>query len=154
MEIKIEIPTSKIVDAMTSVMEGNDMTVQWCHGIYLRGLWEQRNNRGEAGDHWYCHAPIFDGDFTIEVYEITDEGNDFWLNGGDYEDAEAFSKAAVKRGCAKSHRISRDDFIKGLQLMAKKNPYQFGQFMQDDGGDAITADVFLQFVALGEERYG
>lgn len=36
--------------------------------------------------------------------------------------------------------------------MAKANPYQFGLFIQGEG-DATTADVFLQFVVLGEELY-
>jgi len=40
-----------------------------------------------------------------------------------------------------------------LQLMAVKNPYQFGLVLSGKG-DAITGDVLIQFATLGEEKYG
>lgn len=43
--------------------------------------------------------------------------------------------------------------FRGLRLMAKHNPYQFGLMLAQQG-DAITGDVFLQFCTLGEEKYG
>lgn len=49
-------------------------------------------------------------------------------------------------------RIGRRDIAQGIAAMAKANPYQFGLFIQGEG-DATTADVFLQFVVLGEELY-
>jgi hypothetical protein len=41
----------------------------------------------------------------------------------------------------------------GLQLMAKKYPKHFNDFMSINE-DAITGDVFLQLVVLGEVIYG
>lgn len=42
---------------------------------------------------------------------------------------------------------------KGLAVMAKKQPSQFGDLMSDDY-DQTTADVFLQCALLGEVVYG
>lgn len=41
----------------------------------------------------------------------------------------------------------------GLELMAKKNPYQFGLLLNDEG-DAVTGDVLLQYCLFGIEVFG
>jgi hypothetical protein len=50
--------------------------------------------------------------------------------------------------------ISRGKIAKGLRLMAEKSPQHFGDMLSESNADSITADVFLQYVALGEIVYG
>jgi hypothetical protein len=38
--------------------------------------------------------------------------------------------------------------------MAEKSPQHFGDMLSESNADSITADVFLQYVALGEIVYG
>ncbi|KGM36178.1 hypothetical protein [Inquilinus limosus] len=54
---------------------------------------------------------------------------------------------------ASQKTITLEDLRKGLELMAKEEPYQFGNFLSDND-DAITADTFMQLVVLGEVVYG
>lgn len=46
-----------------------------------------------------------------------------------------------------------EDFIKGLSLMAEKSPRHFGDLVSEND-DAITHDVYMQYVILGEVVYG
>lgn len=45
------------------------------------------------------------------------------------------------------------DFAKGLKLMAEKSPRHFGDLLAQND-DAETADVLVQYAALGEVVYG
>lgn len=49
--------------------------------------------------------------------------------------------------------IKMPDIIEGLAKMAKGSPEHFGYAIRGEG-DAVTSDVFLQFVVLREEVYG
>lgn len=49
--------------------------------------------------------------------------------------------------------LNREQLLKGLQLMAEKAPRHFANILSEDD-DAETADVFLQFVLIGEIMYG
>jgi hypothetical protein len=53
----------------------------------------------------------------------------------------------------KKYVLNRAAIQRRIEAMAKKHPYQFGLFVEDEG-DAITADVFLQCCLFGEEIYG
>jgi hypothetical protein len=48
---------------------------------------------------------------------------------------------------------NRETVEKGLKLMAEKHPYQFAQFMSNQG-DMVTGDVFAQLCLLGDVLYG
>lgn len=50
-------------------------------------------------------------------------------------------------------RLGMGAIQKGLELMAKKEPKAFADFMQEND-DAETADIFLQLCVLGEVIYG
>jgi hypothetical protein len=133
MEIKLTIPSAIIANMMISAIESGDpVTRGWCNGIYLRGLWEKRIDELEQA--WYSVEKIYEGEFTIEIAEILDEG-------------EPLSDQNLKK-----HLINREDFIKGLGVMAKEFPNQFVQVMEDNT-DAPCADIFLQCVLFGEEKY-
>ena len=55
-------------------------------------------------------------------------------------------------GSAESY-ITRDSIQIGLNLMAQKSAGHFAD-MVEERGDAITADVFIQYCAFGEIVYG
>lgn len=52
-------------------------------------------------------------------------------------------------------RLDRASIAKGLALMAKEQPETFGKMVDpDDGGDAWTADTFVQYCLFGEVVFG
>jgi hypothetical protein len=138
MKIEIEIPTSRLVQLMSSAIEGGDpVTVAakggWCAGIYLRGSWEKRMK--ELNEFWYSDPKLYaSNEFTIEIVELVDE-----------------SKPASGRNL-KKHRVNQESFVSGLAIMAKKFPHQFSQVMRDDI-DGPGADAFLQSMLFGDEKY-
>ena len=75
----------------------------------------------------------------------------FWIGGGIaevcYDDPES------DEGETKTVQIARADLRRGLTLMAEKSPAHFADLLNEND-DAITHDVFLQYVVLGEIVYG
>jgi hypothetical protein len=53
----------------------------------------------------------------------------------------------------KIHRITRECLEKGMGIFAKKYPYHFADFINEND-DADTGDVFLQCVVFGDVIYG
>lgn len=127
MDITIKIAPQRIADLMTSAIEGKHMTRAWCAGVFVRGA-KAKN----APDLWYADATLYDGDFTIEIREIPDES---------------------KPEKTKAHRVNAADLAAGFALMATKYGRHFGDFMAENE-DNVTADVFLQCVALRDLVYG
>jgi len=88
----------------------------------------------EGDDTWYYSERFFsDPDFR---FKASFDGND------DEEGSFGSSK-----------EVGLDDVKKALQLMAEHNKDAFRDFV-DETDDAGTADVFLQYLFLGEEIYG
>ncbi len=127
LEITIPVTLRQIADTMCSAIECNDMTRSWCVGIEL----ESAEYGCPAGENWYFWPGTFNGGFRILLRELSDE----------------------RTGKIKKRYIGPDDLRKGLSIMAQKEPKHFADMMVDNG-DAITADIFLQCVALGEVIYG
>ena len=76
-------------------------------------------------DFWHCDLPLIPGGYvTLEAV------------GADKDPHKVF-------------RIDIKTITAGLQRMAEKDPKAFSDFM-DEADDAITADVFLQYVCFGE----
>ena len=48
--------------------------------------------------------------------------------------------------------LSKKSIIKGLELMAEKDPKHFQDLLDD--ADATTYDIFLQYAVMGEVVYG
>jgi len=126
-QITIKISPQRIADLMVSAIEGNHMTRAWCAGVFVRGSKEKT-----AADLWYAEPSFYEGEFTIEVQEVKDE---------------------QRPGTITKHRVNQEDFAKGFSLMAKNYGRHFGDFMAEND-DNITADVFLQCVALRDVVYG
>lgn len=51
------------------------------------------------------------------------------------------------------HYLNAAKLKKSIQLMAEKYPHHLRDLI-DDGGDAITGDVFVQLAILGGIKYG
>jgi len=128
MKITLEIPTERIANMMISAMESGDPVTTaarggWCNGINLL-------RGGEAHDCWYADPKMYQRQFQLEVIEVDDETT----------------------GHETSHKIGPADMRRGLQVMAQKYPHCFGQVMEDNT-DAPCADIFLQCILFGEEKY-
>lgn len=126
MKISIEIPEQRICDLMCAAVEHNPMTTAWCGGVHIVGRWAK--DKKLEGKHWYCDVPeLWGSQFVLEITDNEDGG--------------------------KVHRVNQESMKNAFRLMATKYGAHFGQFMNENG-DAITADVFLQLLALGEVIYG
>lgn len=130
MKITIDIPSQKIADLMVTVMEGNYMTKAWCHGIYLN-----LSDPMVLSSPWYSNPALYEKSFELEIVEILDE-------------SKMLSEDNLKR-----HICGSAAFVNAFRLMVEHSPRAFADFMNDNY-DSITADVFIQYVALGEVMYG
>lgn len=80
---------------------------------------------------WWGHPEFFDGPFSFKIdFENPNEGPPYI-----------------------DKTITPVEIAEGLALMAKSSPKHFATLIADDG-DAATADVFLQYVVLGEIVFG
>jgi hypothetical protein len=136
MRINLDISPDHIANLMCSAIEGGDPVTTakrggWCDGIYYRTKDTPETELPDKGL-WYVDHPYFyeSPDFQIEVIEVDDE----------------------RTGHTKSHIIRRDQLVAGLRVMATKFPSFFAQILADDA-DAPCADIFLQCVVFGEEKY-
>lgn len=124
-----------ISDAFCGFMEGNDMSTAWCHEINLIYTEGQKPDGSDLV--WYGHPEIFRGKWTVQVrYDDPEEDDE-----GDGTGLKA---------------ITEEDFRIGLQFMADNHGTHFYDLTSDDSGnaDAITYDVLLQCIVLGEVVYG
>jgi len=133
MQVNLEISAERIADLMTTAIESGDPVTTaarggWCSGIYWR---TPRATPPLAGkDPWYARVSYWGGDFQITIVEVDDEVT----------------------GHKTEHVVGKNEFQRGLQVMAQKFPDAFGQIMANDI-DAGCADLFLQCMLFGEERY-
>lgn len=132
LQVKLEIPASAIANLMISAIESGDPVTNaskggWCDGIYYR----TKKAKPPKGELWYAKAAFYETkDFQIEVVEVDDE----------------------ETGHTTGHIITRANLLAGLKTMATKFPDRFAQIIEDNT-DAPCADVFLQCVVFGEEKY-
>lgn len=82
---------------------------------------------------WYADEKVLDGGFTCKV---------------EYDDPK------LEEGNGKGRKtVTLADIQNGLTLMVKNSPKIFAEIISGNG-DADTADVFWQYVVLGEVIYG
>lgn len=146
MKIELEIPAEIIANMMTSAIESGDPVTTgikggWCDGIYWLNARHQRvTTRGEP---WYAEKTIYEGRFLLEIAEIVDEAK-FHPN--------KRQAANIKAGAVVLHKVDARQFKRGFEIMARTFPDHFAQVMADNT-DAPCADIFLQCVLFGEEKY-
>lgn len=123
MQISIDIPADRIANMMISAMESGDPVT--------RGWCGEINliEGGEANDNWYADPKCYEAPFAIQVVEVDED-----------------------TGKETKHMVRPDDMVIGLQRMATKFPHIFEQVLADNT-DAPCADIFLQCIVFGEEKY-
>lgn len=133
MKIEIEIPNERIMPLFWSFAESTDpVTRGWCGGINLKAVsWPLSNVPDPLPERegWYSKPEFFaEGvQITVEVIE-------------DYDDKKV------------PHAIQATDMARGLGIMAMRFPSQFNQIAEDNI-DAPCADLFIQCVLFGDEKY-
>lgn len=133
MDITITIPSDRIANLFSTAIESGDSVTTasrggWCNGVFWksRDLPDEKLPKGL----WYAEAATYEQDFEFQVIEIDDETT----------------------GHETFHRVTRSDVERALRSLAQDLPDIFGQILNDDI-DAPCADLFLQWLLFGEERY-
>jgi len=144
MKIEIDITPHMIADLMTSAIESGDPVTTyrkggWCSGIYYRA-----KDAEPPEGFWYSEAKTYAApDFQIAVHEVADES--------EYDPDEP-DEANIAKGALVIHTITADKFRHGLIVMAQRFPHHFADAIRGHG-DAATADILLQAICFGEEKY-
>lgn len=129
MKIAVDISSERIASLMVSAIESGDPVTTaekggWCSSIMLI------EGTGLADSLWYANPELYERPFVIEITEVDDE----------------------KTGHTVKHRVDPAKMAAGLSVMADRFGAQFGEILTDQA-DAATADIFLQSILFGEERY-
>jgi hypothetical protein len=147
------VPAEQIASMMVSAIESGDpvtsaMKGGWCWGIYYTD--RHAVPPPTPGRNWYEVEELYESpNFQIEVVEVADEDAFRWDK---TRDIDVTRENNLKSGALKSHIVRRADLERGLAVMAKTFPHIFAQVLQDNT-DAPCADIFLQSVLFGEEKY-
>lgn len=127
--VLITVKPQRIADMMVGAIEGGSN--YWCDGVYLESAGDVAPDDPNRGDPWYANPIRYaDPDLRLKIVEIDEDS-----------------------GATTDHIVTQADIENGLKLMAEKSGQHFGDLMQETD-DAITADVFLQYVTFGEVVYG
>lgn len=132
MKITIEIPSDRIANLMISAIESGDPVTTasrggWCAGIDLLSCLQ---DLPETEEPWYASEELWAADYRLKVTEVDDEST----------------------GHTTDHLVGPADVERGLGVMAKDFPLAFCMILQDDT-DAPCADILLQCILFGEEKY-
>lgn len=138
MKIEIEVSAERIANLMISAIESGDPVTTarkggWCDGILLESHDQARIERDSKGP-WYAEPKLYtEPNLKLIVIEITDESK--------------------PDGEPKNHFVGLREIGDGLTKLASgKYAHHFGDILSENS-DAATADIFLQFVLFGEEKY-
>ena len=123
--VMLPVNPQLICDLVVSAFEG--ASVHW-----LRAATKKRS--GPIKDRpWYADASIYNAQLVIGV---------------EYEDPDVPDEQATT-----FRIVTMADINRGMQLMAEKSLQHFADAVAGDW-DATTADVFFQYVVLGDVIYG
>lgn len=116
-EVRLQVPMSRISDLITSAIEGGSS--DWLTGFYLKGT------RKTAEQPWYASPDLFQADFEIEFL---------------FDDP--MNPATQKRVLR-----TRQDFINALSQMSREFPSHFGDILSesDDAFTADTFMQLVAF---------
>jgi hypothetical protein len=138
--VPLEITLEKVSNLLCSGMEGG-INYWAVIGDYVapEKVWH-----GKGDDDTFPHIdyPLSEGG-SITVWEHGEELDPDFEESEDGDETDNMPQ----------HRLDLAAIERGLAVMARVNPYQFGLFM-NESGDAITGDVFVQCCLFGEEKYG
>lgn len=133
MQIHFDIHPDTIAALFSAAIEGGDPVTTaarggWCAGIFWKSYRHKQPDQGVTP--WYEVAKTWEGHFLIEIVEVDDE----------------------RTGHKTRHKISEAGVRLGLETMAREYPSRFGSVLSGDI-DAACADVFLQCMLFGREKY-
>lgn len=121
----VDVPAQRVADLLTTAIEGG--WSPWLRVVRpLDGL--------PIGHHWYSSGDSL----QIDGWGFTAS----YDGPGDEEGSGASVKTVVA-----------SDLSRALSLMAEKEPSQLAAFMSEDE-DAVTGDVFMQLLLMGDVVYG
>lgn len=135
-KLELEIPVAMVRDLFQSAIEGGDPVTTkrkggWCEGIYFKNKdFDGPIPEGPEGEPWYSLESVWqDPDLTIDVVEY-------------HEETDKHTP----------HKITQRAILRGLMHLMVDFPKRFTQILEDEI-DAPLADIFLQCVVFGEEKY-
>lgn len=142
--ITLKVPAERIANMMISAIESGDPVTTaskggWCWGIYYKTMCTEPPAVGP----WYADPAFWESNFQIQILEVADE------NAYDRRGTVADN---INSGALALHTVKRAAFVHGLTIMAQKFPDLFGEILNDNS-DAPCADIFLQCVLFGEEKF-
>jgi hypothetical protein len=129
MKVALEISSQRIADLMITAIESGDPVTSAHRGGWCAGIGPASGNIDTAGL-WYADPKFYDAPFVIEIVEVDDETT----------------------GHQTKHQIGNDRMAAGLAVMASEFGHLFEQ-ITGDNIDAPCADIFLQCIVFGEEKY-
>jgi len=122
----LDIPITRIADLLCTAFEGD--VGYWACIVGYNTPSEPRSVYGSKTIHKYVDYPLTGGAIKLTIQDDEDAQTDPYIIDGD----------AISRG---------------LNIMAKKYPRHFANFIQEQE-DAETGDVFVQCCIFGEIVYG
>ena len=123
------IMTDAISNMMISAMESGDPVTTASRGGWCVAI-NNRSRKAFEGEWWYADPQYFNGPFSFEVVELDDE----------------------ESGHVTKHKVRPIDVARGLTVMAMKFRHHFAKVLADNT-DAPCADIFLQCILFGKEKY-
>ncbi len=133
---KVEVPLERVVNAIIGALEG-------CHSPWMHSF--------KPSD---TPATVVALDASKDPAEpmIWYSRETFWRAGG--QARVVFDRDTDDEGDGGgSTTVGYLDFVRGLSLMGGKSPRHFADLVNEND-DAITHDVFMQYVIFGEIIYG
>jgi hypothetical protein len=121
----VNVPAQRMADLLTAAIEGG--CSYWVNTVRPLGDLP-------AGHHWYSSGAVLELDGWCFTASFDGPGD------------EEGSGASVKT-------VVASDLSRALSLMAEKEPSQLAAFMSEDE-DAVTGDVFMQLLLMGDVVYG
>lgn len=131
MHIKVEITRERLADLFTTAIESGDPVTTAARGGWCSGIFHRSKRAKPPEGNWYAEPSYYKPGLRLAVHEVDDETT----------------------GHETLHRVGWPEIKTGLEVMAKQFPQQFGNIVRGDA-DAADADLFLQCVCFGEEKYG
>ncbi|AKU43610.1 hypothetical protein CPT_Seuss84 [Caulobacter phage Seuss] len=126
-EIKHQIPSQTLADWVVTAFEGG--SAYWCISAPLTTIPTYVPEKDQVGVVRYSHRQVYEGDFQFTVKY-------------DHEEPE-------------TKLVGPAEFKAGIEKLALKRGDIFSKLVDPDADfDAGDADVFWQFIVLGEEVYG
>lgn len=125
--VQVPVPLSMVHNAITGSLEGRMSS--WLHEANL----DEGYTKPDDNLVWWGHFEVFKQPFKFTVV---------------YDDPE------LDEGNAQARKtIENADLEKALALMAKGSAGHFADLI-NESDDEITHDVFMQYLVIGEVKYG